>query len=485
MAKAKRAQGVSVSGCYDSICPECPGGLTGFAIFKLMVPDGYEGMIKDVGTGKFYAKDQTWKADFDSNGCFKTCPIPANTNLSLVDDCGNPLTHYELALFVDGMHTATESFVLDAVNNIFPPPPNCVDIGDLTWTSIPSTASPYHCALVQQCESPWEGISGPGVHIELDGNASACGGNNGHAPTVSAHISNDVKNCLKFGADQGLYVECLEFDCGDFDRVSINCLGDVAAENAMVNDMLCWNGEDWIAKAKTTVCVNQSPTVQLKVDEAGGQFCITANAKVSDDSKNLLTFGYDGGLFVGCPIFNSSDCLTVITSGSGQVNDPLRVFSEIKINPSPDNVISCTPDGLYASVDDCTTTSFTLQQEGCLDVTLSNPLVWRASHKGEVSFTIAGLALGGSTASGDTHFQIVNESGDPVYTGFIPASTSCMQMNACFDVNPCEGFAIKIIGPIPELAATGLTVQGEYTRCEVATSCSNCSGCSKCSGSNK
>ena len=273
------AEFVNVCACYAGLAQEFYGGPqsphcasdNNLALIRLVMPRGYDGQIFHNETGEYYPCDMVWQADISADGCWRSCDLPLNSDLSPRTVSGDPLTYYEVAVFINGKQCAVEKFVLDGNVNDFPEPPECVSLQDITWTSVPSDVSDYFSKQVRKAETAWLGIPGCGIEICPGDNPSGNLGN-GHQPIIQAQISGDPTNALVCNMD-GLYVE----QRGDLAEFSINDLADV---NAVLSDgiVLVYN-QTTNSFEETTVCelVADNCNASL-VENLDGSFTFTDNA---------------------------------------------------------------------------------------------------------------------------------------------------------------------------------------------------------------
>jgi len=193
---------------------------------------------------------------------------------------------------------------------------------------------------------------------------------------------------------------------------------------------------------------------------------------VSEEANNCLKLNNDG-LFVACPTssdlinMDAADSALICTTvtGDGSDVDPFVVYSELKVDPDPCNIINTNENGLFAK----TTIGFEIGQDGVLDATAEYPSLWRAWCDGTVEFKIAGLSYG-SVSNAATHYEIINQSGDIVYSGFIPPGAQYDTLNlGPFNVSEGQGYAVRVVAPFPEadncVPACGLVIQGVYCPC--------------------
>ena len=278
---------VNVCACYAGLAEEFYGGTQqsgcnpseNFAIIRIVSPRGYDGMLFHNETGEFYPCDMAWKANIAADGCWRSCDLPLNSDISPRATDGTPLTYYEVAIFINGKQCAVEKFVLDANVNEFPEPPECVSLQDITWTSVPSDVSDYFCNQIRKCETPWLGVPGCGVEI-CAGDALGGAPGNGHQPIIQVQISDDPTNALDCNVD-GLFVEGLNADT--LSAFSITDLSDVDS-SAVDGTVLVYDSASG-TYVSTTVCELVAANCNTSlVENLDGSFTFTDNAGVETTS---------------------------------------------------------------------------------------------------------------------------------------------------------------------------------------------------------
>lgn len=419
--------GVQIKACFATLCNDA-SVTAGYALVKLMTPSDYEGLIFD-SAGNAYPCNQTWKFDIDGLGCVTTCPLPANTALSLVNTDGSPLTWYEMALFVEdvvGGETVinccgAERFIIDCVNNVYPVPPDTVDLADVTIDSLPTSTTSYQCMIVKTCETPWTGDGGQGITVTAGDNAEGYAAN-GHEPVISLTLSSDADNVAVFGGDDGLFVPQTQVTVSDTSSIDMTISGDGAV---------------------------------------GTPYIVSGAAKISGDVDNVITVEADGLKVASANNFVISDTSTInlTLTGDGSVGDPYTLSAAVKISADAGNGVSIVGDGIYVS----RVTSFDLGQETDLGVTPSAPYIWRAPRDGTVTFDIAYVPYNGASPDGVTHFEIINELGAVVATHSLPiGATHIYLADGPWAVSQGEGYAVRVIAPFATTPANALTVHGEF-----------------------
>lgn len=450
-------------------------------------PDGSETIVQYVGgkgiDGKILGSG-TLANPYVLSSSIEVSDEPDNTLLCLSSGLYVPSTEFQIldssciTLDMTGLGTKSSPYVLSSD----------VVIQDSDCNALHCTQdglfveSRGYLSIAEHC------LADPALSLSLIGDGS-CG--NQYELSASINISEEACNGLRVN-DDGLYAAV----GGLIDQshnnhncpaeitgcVNVNVTGAGSCDNpyfldaeiiinsSIANNLISCTPEGLLVDADTVadIIINNYVGNGLEPGDDGN-----LTIKISDDPNNCLSVGNDFGLYVPCPDLagvikvTGADSKTVTTNvtGDGSDVDPYVVYSELNINPDPCNAITCDENGISVAQ----LVSFEIGQDGILDSTASNPCLWRAWCEGTVKFNIAGLAYG-SVSNAATHYQIVDQSGDIIHTGFIApgASYDILDLGE-FDVSTGQGFAVRVIAPFPAEddcdPACGLVIQGTYSPC--------------------
>ena len=282
-------------------------------------------------------------------------------------------------------------------------------------------------------------------------------------------LSLDVNNLLEC-TPQGLFAPATQIDVLNTSCIELNISGagtdaspytlssNLVISNALDNLISCTPSGLEITCEEVQDCVGAGFTAGLMYDDTTHTF----KAHFSGDTKNIISLGSDGGLFVPSVHVEgvSSSCISVDISGCGTPAEPIIVDVDAIISPDECNTLSCTSEGLLARK----VIGFEIGQQCSLDSASSWPYVWRAYESGAVEFKVATLPLfNGGLVDADTNFEIVDKNGNTVYAGSIPQGSEYILLNIPgVAVAPGDAFGVIAVAPFAPTPATGITIQAEF-----------------------
>lgn len=396
-ANEKQQCDIAVQACFKEICGDQTQDFVPlYALIALRAP-GYDDIIFDTRNNEIVAQGSVIKVEFDSDGCFKSCPLVPNSSLNLLSEDGRPCSYYELLIIgakvspdqdcdissgpscgcstkpytgkgtckckspspkgskikeVAGEILGKERFILDGTNCVLPP---CVDLVDVAVIAPNPSPSCYQDILVKGSETPWIGSGTCCITVEHGDNPCGFAGN-GHSPTFSINVSDHEDNSLVCLED-GLFVPCPELNTNIFNEISINNFNDIDIEGCAAGEVLQWNGVAFVCGPKAQITANDSDCITSIVEGHGSAtnpWVITSSLNVSSESNNAAVCLEDG-LFVPKPEptyieVENTKTINSTLDGSGIEEDPYIVSSSLNIDDKiGDNCLICTDDGVYVA----------------------------------------------------------------------------------------------------------------------------------------
>ena len=184
---------------------------------------------------------------------------------------------------------------------------------------------------------------------------------------VTSELNLDVRpDNIAVCTEDGLFVPALMLELGasaqDSDCIDISLTGggtaadpyifnaDIIVAPSAANLVECTVNGLSVTKEDVQDAIGEALGSGLMYDDVNNMFTVN----VSGDSNNCLSYGSDFGLYVSCPDGSetkiqtiSTSCLESSISGMGTTANPYVISNEVLIDPSVDNLISCTPNGLY------------------------------------------------------------------------------------------------------------------------------------------